>query len=92
MLPLGFTKKAIRRELFLSNGNLNTAASKLLDQQQQREHEEEEREREMEREDSLTSSTSEGWEKMVAAESSEEMVEMQKEKKKSFSVGSIEVC
>ena len=92
MLPLGFTKKAIRRELFLSNGDLNTAASKLLDQQQQREQEEEEREREMEREGSLTSSTSEGWEKMVAAESSEEMVETQREKKKSFSVGSIEVC
>lgn len=91
LLPLGFTRKAIRRELFLSNGDLNTAASKLLDQQQQREQEEERgKERDREGEGSLTSS--EGWEKMVAAESSEEMIETQKEKKKSFSVGSIEVC
>lgn len=44
----------------------------------------------MERESSIASS--DGWEKMVAAESSEETMEIQREKKKSFSVGSIEVC
>ena len=40
--------------------------------------------------DSLT--FNEGWERMVAAESSEEMMETETEKKKSFSVGSIKVC
>ena len=47
-----------------------------------------EEEEEREGEGSLTSN--EGWEKMDT-ESSEEMMETQREKKKSFSVGSIEV-
>ena len=42
LLPLGFTRYAIRRELRLSDGNLDTAALNLLEQQEEREREEEE--------------------------------------------------
>ena len=76
LLPLGFTRKAIRRELFLSNGDLNTAASKLLDQHQ---------------EEGSAPLPSEGWEEVDAA-SSDYLFESQMEEKKLFSVGSIEVC
>lgn len=81
LLPLGFTKKDIRRELFLSNGDLNIAASRLLDQQQRKGGEV--------GVPSLTSD--ESWEKMVTEESGEEMMEIEAGKKKSFSVGKIEV-
>ena len=84
LLPLGFTKKEIRRELFLSNGDLNMAASRLLDQQQRTGEEAVEREP-----PSLASD--EGWEKMITEENSEEMMEIETGKKKSFSVGKIEV-
>lgn len=82
LLPLGFTRKAIRRELFLSNGDLDAAASRLLDRQRGQQEQEEE-------ESSLTSN--EGWENVDAGSESDGMMESQDKNKKSFSVGSIEV-
>lgn len=60
LLPLGFTRSSIRKELYLSDGNLNEAALKLLEQQdhEQRQHSEQqlailggEREEEVDREE-----------------------------------------
>ena len=79
LLPLGFTRKEIRRELFLSNGDLNTAASKLLDRRQKQS------------EEGSTPFPSGCWEE-VDAESGSEVLESQDKDKKFFSVGSIEVC
>ena len=88
LLPLGFSKKVIRRELFLSNGNLDTAASRLLDRQQRQRDEEEDGEKE---EGCPGAFDEGGWEEEVDAESSEEGMETQREKKTTFSVNSIEV-
>ena len=41
LLPLGFSRAAIRKELYLSDGNLDTAALKLLEQQQLQQEESE---------------------------------------------------
>ena len=88
LLPLGFSRKAIRRELFLSDGDLDAAASRLLDKERGQLEGEGEREEEELSGGGLDEGG--GWEEEVDGESSDEVMETQGEKK-TFSVGSIEV-
>ena len=76
MLPLGFTKTAIRKELFLSDNNPDAAALKLLTEQEEQDSEE--------------LASSEDWEDVEGVREVER--EKPKEAEKPFTIKSIEVC
>ena len=78
LLPLGFTRASIRKELYLSNGNPDAAALRLLEQQEERERESEEQFL--------------GEEGGAEKEGGEGGGREGKKNEKSFTIGNIEVC